>query len=158
MSSSPVGSTFTVAVPSALCVSCSVVADSLQPYGLRLVRFLCPWDSFGGNTGVGCHSLLQEIFPNPGIEPGSPYGRWILYRLCHQGSHLLCPFSNHASCWSRQHKGFQPGLPTAWSFPHSTLSLLHCMEVSSSRSRFISDHVTSTVKPKAALGPGPCLD
>ena len=29
-------------------------------------------DSPGKNTGVGCHALLQEIFPGPGIEPGSP--------------------------------------------------------------------------------------
>ena len=34
-------------------------------------RLLCPWDSLGENTGVGCHSLLQGIFPDPGIEPGS---------------------------------------------------------------------------------------
>ena len=26
----------------------------------------------GKNTGVGCHFLLQEIFPNPGIKPVSP--------------------------------------------------------------------------------------
>ena len=26
-------------------------------------RFLCPWDSSGKNTGVGCHFLLQGIFP-----------------------------------------------------------------------------------------------
>ena len=26
-------------------------------------RLLCPWDSPGKNTGVGCHSLLQRIFP-----------------------------------------------------------------------------------------------
>ena len=26
-------------------------------------RFLCPWDSPGKNTGVGCHFLLQGIFP-----------------------------------------------------------------------------------------------
>ena len=25
-------------------------------------RFLCPWDSPGKNTGVGCHALLQGIF------------------------------------------------------------------------------------------------
>ena len=25
----------------------------------------------GKNTGVGCHALLQEIFPDPGIEPAS---------------------------------------------------------------------------------------
>ena len=29
---------------------------------------LCPWDSPGKNTGVGCHALLLGIFPNPGIE------------------------------------------------------------------------------------------
>ena len=26
----------------------------------------------GKNTGVGCHFLLKGLFPNPGIEPGSP--------------------------------------------------------------------------------------
>ena len=29
-------------------------------------------DSPGKNTGVGYHALLQGIFPNPGIKPGSP--------------------------------------------------------------------------------------
>ena len=29
-------------------------------------RLLCPWDSLGKNTGVGCHALLQRIFPTPG--------------------------------------------------------------------------------------------
>ena len=27
---------------------------------------LCPWDSPGKNTGVGCHFLLQEIFLTQG--------------------------------------------------------------------------------------------
>ena len=31
-----------------------------------------PWNSPGKNTGVGCHALLPEDLPNPGIEPGSP--------------------------------------------------------------------------------------
>ena len=35
------------------------------------VSVLHPWDSSGKNTGVGCHFLLQGIFPNPGIKPGS---------------------------------------------------------------------------------------
>ena len=34
-------------------------------------RLLCPWDSPGKNTGVDYHSLLQGIFLDPGIEPGS---------------------------------------------------------------------------------------
>ena len=29
-------------------------------------------DSPGKNTGMGCHALLQGIFPNPGIKPRSP--------------------------------------------------------------------------------------
>ena len=27
------------------------------------MKLLCPWDSPGKNTGVGCHFLLQGIFP-----------------------------------------------------------------------------------------------
>ena len=29
-------------------------------------RLLCPWNSPGTNTGVGCHALLQGIFPIQG--------------------------------------------------------------------------------------------
>ena len=32
----------------------------------------------GKNTGVGCHALLQEIFPTQGSNPGLPHCRWIL--------------------------------------------------------------------------------
>ena len=32
-------------------------------------RFLCPWDSPGKNTGVGCHFFLQGIFPIQGSKP-----------------------------------------------------------------------------------------
>ena len=39
-----------------------VVSDSLQPYGLQPTRLLCPQDSAGKITGVGCHALLQGIF------------------------------------------------------------------------------------------------
>ena len=30
---------------------------------------VCPWNSPGKNTGVGCHSLLQGIFPTQGLNP-----------------------------------------------------------------------------------------
>ena len=42
-----------------VCVGYSVVSNSLQPPGLYSTRLLCPWDSLGKNTGVGCHSLLR---------------------------------------------------------------------------------------------------
>ena len=28
---------------------------------------LCPWDSPGKDSGVGCHALLQGIFPTQGL-------------------------------------------------------------------------------------------
>ena len=42
-----------------MCAVTSVVSDSVKPYGQQPSRFLCPWDSLGKNTGVGCHFLLQ---------------------------------------------------------------------------------------------------
>ena len=33
-------------------------------------RLLSPWDTPGENTGVGCHSLLQGIFPTQRSNPG----------------------------------------------------------------------------------------
>ena len=44
----------------------SVISHSFLPYGLQLVRLLCPWESPGKSTRVGCHALLQEIFPAQG--------------------------------------------------------------------------------------------
>ena len=43
-------------------------------------------DSLGKNTRVGCHFLLQGIFPTQGLNPGLLNCRWILYHLSHQGS------------------------------------------------------------------------
>ena len=41
------------------CQVASVVSDSVQPHRRQPTRFLCPWDSSGKNTGVGCHFLLH---------------------------------------------------------------------------------------------------
>ena len=43
-------------------------------------------DSPGKNTGVGCHFLLQGIFPSQGLDPGLLHCRQIIYCLSHQGS------------------------------------------------------------------------
>ena len=37
-----------------------------------LTSLLCPWDSPGRNTGVGCHVLLQGIFLTQRSNPESP--------------------------------------------------------------------------------------
>jgi len=56
----------------------SVVSDSLRPHGLQPTRLLRPWDFPGKSTGVGCHFLLQGIFPTQGSNPGLPHCRQML--------------------------------------------------------------------------------
>ena len=46
-----------------VCASHSVVSDSSRPHGLQPTRCFCPQNSLGKNTRVGCHALLQGIFP-----------------------------------------------------------------------------------------------
>ena len=49
------------------------------PHELTPARLLCPWDSPGKNTGVGCHALLQGIFLTQGSNLSLLHCRWILY-------------------------------------------------------------------------------
>ena len=44
-------------------------SDSLRPHGLQPTRCLCPWDFPGKNTELGCHFLLQGIFPTQRFKP-----------------------------------------------------------------------------------------
>ena len=41
------------------CCVTSVVPDSVRTRRRQPARLLCPWDSPGKKTGVGCHFLLQ---------------------------------------------------------------------------------------------------
>ena len=65
---------------------CTVVSDSLWSHVLWPVRLLCPWDSFGKNTRVGCRFLLQGIFMPQGLNPRLLLGKQILLPLHHLGS------------------------------------------------------------------------
>ena len=74
-----------VCVRVCVCVpvlSCSVMSNSLWPYGLLPARLLCSWDFPGKNTGVGCHFLLQGYFKprdQTHVSCVSCTGRWILH-------------------------------------------------------------------------------
>ena len=48
----------------------SVLSDSLRPYGPQPVRLLCPRDSAGKNTGLGCHFLPWGFSLTQGSNPG----------------------------------------------------------------------------------------
>ena len=91
----------------------SVMSDSLQHH-----RLYSPWNSPGKNTGVGSLSLLQEIFPTQGSNPGLLQYRWILYQLSHKGSPRILEW---VSCLSL----LQLIFPTQ----ESNWCLLHCRQI-----------------------------
>ena len=41
------------------CYVTSVVSNSVRPHRRQPTRLLCPWDSPGKNTGVGCHACMH---------------------------------------------------------------------------------------------------
>ena len=76
-------------IPQVCCCCCLVttaMSDSVQPHELQPVRLLCPWDSLGNSSGVGCHALFQGILPTQELNQGLLHCRWILYQLSYQGT------------------------------------------------------------------------
>ena len=65
---------------------CALCPALCNPIHCKPTRLLCPSDSPGQNTGVGCHFLLQWIFPTQGSSPDLLHCRKILYCLSHQRS------------------------------------------------------------------------
>ena len=63
--------------------SCLTLCD---PVDCSPPGFSVHGDSPGKNTGLGCHVLLQGIFPTQGLSPGLLHCRPILYCPNHQGS------------------------------------------------------------------------
>ena len=79
------------------------------------VTHLCPWDSPGKGTGLGCHALLQGIFLTQGSNLALPHGRqffcvvfflpsWVTRELTTSegmvNSYLECPMRKHGlMCW-----------------------------------------------------------
>ena len=72
-----------VAVPA---LSCSVVSDSLPPHRLSSTRLLCPWGFSRQKYWSGLPCPPPRDLPNPGLNPGLPHCRKMLYHLSHQGS------------------------------------------------------------------------
>ena len=89
---------------------CPSLCSAMEP-----ARLLCPWDSAGKSTGVGCNVLLQGYLPNIEIEPTSLYfsciGRWILYHQHHLGSPVKLRFLPQSSSESREDTMY----PNTWS-------------------------------------------
>ena len=75
---------------------CTITASYWRPMWPQ--GLYSPWNSPGQNTGVGCLSLLQGIFPTQGSNPSLLHCRQILYQLSHKGSPL------HAKMGSIKHR------------------------------------------------------
>ena len=67
-----------------VCLVAQSCPTLCNPVGCNLPDSSVQGDSPGKNTGVGCHALLQGIFPTQGSNTGLPYWRQILYHLSHQ--------------------------------------------------------------------------
>ena len=62
------------------------MSDPCNPIDLEPTKLLCPLNFPSKKPGVGCHFLLQGIFPVQASNMGLPHCRPILYHLNHQGS------------------------------------------------------------------------
>ena len=70
-----------------LCLVAQWCPTLCDPMGCSLPDSSVHENSPGKNTGVGCHALLQGIFPTQGLNPGLLHCRRILYCLNHQGTY-----------------------------------------------------------------------
>ena len=124
-------------------VSPSVVSDSLWPHGLQPTRLLCPWNSPSRNTGVGCHFLLQGIFPTQGSNLGLPHCRQTLYQLSHQGSLYLSPCYLNEKTTDHNSKG---AWPNSWLVcVRTNIWILLCLTLK--LAYFLLSHVTFIFSP-----------
>ena len=97
--------------------------DSFQSHGLYPARLLCPWGFPGKDIGVGCHSLLQEVFPTQGLNPGVLLCRQILYHLSHLEALMLvswgCLKNHHRlGVEGLKHQGFISYSSEGWEIQH----------------------------------------
>ena len=109
-----------------LCLDTQLCPALCNPMDYILPGSSVPGDSPGKNTRVGCHALLQRIFPIQGFKPGLLYCRWILYCLSHQRSPWILewvayPFPKGSS-WPRNWTGVSCTADrffTSWAICHT---------------------------------------
>ena len=127
------------------CVlSRSVVSYSLRPHGLQHTRLLCPWDSPGTNTGVGCHVLLQGIFLTQGSNP-------CLLHLVHwqAGSLPLAPPAKLTWSWRLRNQSWRPRNPQS--------AILKACKPGASRAEKI-DAPTQKLSGREGIHPTPSVE
>ena len=83
-----------------LCLTLCDTVDCCPPgssvHGILQARIL----------GVGCHSLLQGIFPTQGSNLGLLHCRQILYHLSHREAHCLSSQHKASTSWQEYPSSF----------------------------------------------------
>ena len=80
------------------------MSDSVQPHRGQPTRLPHPWDFPGKKTGVGCHFLLQRIFPTRELNPYLLcllHWQWILFHWATWEALLLAAAAAAKSLQSR---------------------------------------------------------
>ena len=95
-----------------MSLSLQTVSDSVTPRtAVWLTGLLCPWNFPGKNTGVGCHFLLQRIFPDQG---------WTLSILTLSRDPSWDPSWKTKTLLSlREFQGFRSSSPGTWHIDQS---------------------------------------
>ena len=93
---------------------------SLPPCGLQPARVLCPWDSPGKNTRVGCRFLLQGVFSTQGSN------LHLLYLLLWQAASLPLapprkPQGKNSQGKVGEDKHMRHGVESLWTFNSSSI-------------------------------------
>ena len=100
-----------------------IVSDSVPPYRLWPVRFLCPWDSPRQEYWSGLPCPPPGDFPNPGIEPVASLASSALQADSLPLSHLESPLSEPTNAhspqriWVLQYSACLPQTYPFWPFP-----------------------------------------
>ena len=101
-------------------------SHSLRPYGLQPIRLLCPWNSSGKNTGVGCISFSRgPSWPRDQTQVSYIFciGREILYLLSHQGSLVVTIISIERTKKSKTRKAYNWKTLKIWNLKQNVQKL-----------------------------------
>ena len=100
-----------VAHLASLCLISQSYLTLCDPVNYRPPDSSVHGDYPGKNAGVGCHNLLQGIFPNQGLNPGLLHCRRFLYQLSYQGGPTPLVTCYLFICLNVAYPGHCPRLP-----------------------------------------------